>query len=199
MRFNFSFSIVVVLLFALAFSASAAPLTLDYTIAPQTGGVYQYNFKLVNTGLLIGTGVDWIVFGDVRIPGWDGTGETPKGYGSGQFGGPPWAANFVLTGTSSTNPWSDVTSTGGYHNGPTLGPIWDNGWVLWTPGIYEMIEWSGTSSTFVPDLKFSALIVQGGDGRSIEFQDARLTPEPATYGMMGLGLAGLGLLSRRKK
>ncbi len=166
----------------LSITAGAAaqnnPLKLEYCTQPGgLGTVYTFKLTLDNhdNSWVAGQGWGWIMFGDIINP----TGTPPIYSLINDFVADPsyWPAG----------PFDSLTSAGGYHNGPTLGPIivpdpdhpdpndplhWI--WVAWYPAaVGDSITWGGTSATLVPDgqMQWSALVVHGG-ASGIEFANA---------------------------
>ncbi len=138
-------------LFACAHAtAFTTPLTLSYSYAPDTGGLYRYQFRMTldnNDGTWSpGQGWAWIIFADA-------------------FYRPSMLSDFE--GNSSDlpiGPWVEFTSSSGMHNGPTLGPLLST----WVPGfIGESITWSGRSAFAAAPgtMTWSSLIIDGGAAR----------------------------------
>lgn len=198
---------------AAAGSAAAGTIALQYSVgdAP-VGGKYAYDFRLTvdnaDGKFAPGQGWGWIVFGDVPA------------------GSAKQLTNFALTGRSANDPFTGLTSTGGFdptthlgtggHNGPTRSPTF---LTLWFPtGVGDRIEWSGTSTAAVrSDLKFSTITyvpaTAGGNVTKADFDPAvytgnalpppptAATPLPAAAAggavLMG-GLAGIRAWRRRR-
>lgn len=164
-------------------ASAQTPLELGYDVTDLGGGVFQYDFVLVNTNTSgtwsAGQNFDWIIFGDAA-------------------GGPSNLTGFVgdpgsLTGT----PWADegFTSSSGGHNGPTLLDF-NNGLLGWVPGfVGDSVSWSGTSTANLGqgELLWSNLV---GSGVHADFAVATLVPVPASSLM--LGVAGLAIIRRRR-
>jgi hypothetical protein len=95
-------------------------LSLDYTVSSTGGGLYLYNFTLgidASSGSFsAGQGWGWVVFGDT-------------------MNAPSPLSDFSLVGSIQDGPWNVIQSTGGYDNGPTLGPVGygDNQFYYWEP------------------------------------------------------------------
>lgn len=168
----------------LAGAASAqTPLQLEYAISDAGGGMWQYDFTLLNLNLdgswVAGQNFDWITFGDVN-------------------GGTSTLDDFVGDlGSLAGTPWADegFSYSGGGHNGPTLLDF-NNGLIGWIPGsVGDSVSWSGTSSHYLGqgDLLWSNLV---GSGNHADFAVGILVPAPAS-GLM-LGLAGLACARRRR-
>ncbi len=161
----------------LAMTAGAAaqnPLKLDYCTTPGGAGtIYKFTLTLDNhdNSWVPGQGFGWIIFGDIA-------GTQPPD--------PPavsplndWAADPSYW---PAGPFTEMTNSGGGHNGPTLGPIvivevdpnhpdpqdplhYIYHWITWAPtAIGQSITWGGTSATLVPDgqLLWSNLLTAGG-------------------------------------
>lgn len=169
----------------LAGAASAdTPLQLEYAVSDAGGGMWQYDFTLLNLNLdgswLPGQNFDWITFGDVN----GGTSTLDDFIGDiGSLVGSPWETD-------------GFSYSSGGHNGPTLLDL-DGGFVGWVPSsVGDSVSWSGTSSHYLGqgELLWSSLIAGGGNGGN--FDVAILVPAPAS-GLM-LGLAGL-VCSRRRR
>jgi hypothetical protein len=122
---------------AMAAGASATPLRLNYCVTPN-GAVFDYKFELVldnNDGSWVaGQGFNWIIFGDA-------------------MNAPSPLVGFVMDpGSFPIGPFTELTSSGGFHNGPTLGPLWaqvqptliPNHWVPNAVG--DKLEWKGSST-----------------------------------------------------
>ncbi len=192
------------LIFAMAMFAGAEPLTLEYSVTPQAGGLFSYSFKLTNNGMPDGASIDWLIFGSVYIEeGWDGTGPTPTGYGVGSFGVRPgglwYETDFEMT-SPIPGPWAELTSSGGGFNGPTFGPVIVTPWV---PNLGDFLFWTGTSHHDVGDeLFFSVLNITDVNGDVLPYigqqRATTLTPEPSSLLLMGSGASCLLWLRRRK-
>ncbi|MFM9996871.1 MAG: hypothetical protein ACKVU4_13850 [Phycisphaerales bacterium] len=146
------------LLASMAGTASATPFRMDYCKTDLGGGLYRYEITLTldnNDGSwFAGQGIGWIIFGDI-----------------------PSAASpfndFQMDPASyPIGPYTELTSSGGGHNGPTLGPIWTPPgpptllvFNLWTPNaIGDSIDWAGTSASDLQpgQLTWSNLWTGGG-------------------------------------
>jgi hypothetical protein len=166
------------LLAAAACSAAvASPLRLEYAVVDLGGGMYDYTFELIvdnNDGTFVpGNGWCWIIFGD-------------------QMSADTNLTNFV--GDLSdlpAGPYTQYQTSGGFHNGPTLGPIVIEDppgsgnfvFVYWVPsGVGDSICWGGTSTANLADgsLLFSTLLVTGG-AVGADFQVARRIEDAGCY------------------
>ena len=132
-------------LLALPAIASAQSLLLEYSVEDIGGGLYQYEFCLsTDDGWAPGMGWRWFIFGDEPGTGSGGTGVSPL---TGFVGDP---ASLPI------GPWTFYTSSGGGHNGPTLGGVLD----YWIPATGdEVLTWRGTSTANLGEgeLLFSSL------------------------------------------
>lgn len=181
----------VALLLAILFlpiHAKATPLVLEYDVTEISPGLFDYEFQLVldnNDGAWTpGQDAGWVIFGDAE------SSASP-------------ISDFACDPTDfPVGPWTFCTQSGGFHNGPTLGPVVD----VWVPSfVGDFVSWSGTSANLIPEgqLLWSALL---GSLR-VEFQTAVLglsdlrsndIPAPTPLAVLGLGLLGLGVARRRK-
>ncbi len=181
---------------AAAPAAEAKVLDLDYTVSPIGGGIYQYDFwlKLTNADgtWTPGNQFDWIIFGD-RSGAGQASGLCPSGCGATSF-----------TNFSSPDPNAALTSSSGFHQGPTIA-YGANSVLLpgWQPaGVGSVLRWSGRSPIMLGkgQLYFTTLIT---NGPRATFQLANLTgsavPEPATWVMMILGVGVVGGALRRRR
>jgi MYXO-CTERM domain-containing protein len=184
---------LIIVLFALlcTLRIQATPLTLNYTVTPQGGGLYDYDFTLTldnhDGSFAAGQGWSWITFGDV-------------------FSGPTNLSNFVFdAGDFPIGSFTQGDFSSGGHNGPTL-LIGSSGITYWTPTtVGSFLQWSGTSTANLGQgaLAFSTLITTGG-ASAANFEIARLgpvtssVPEAGSVGaMLALGLAALAFSRRR--
>jgi hypothetical protein len=129
-----------------AWSGDEAPaaLAMDFGTT-DLGGSYDYEFELTFTNddgsWAPGHGYGWLIFGDIMsdtspLNGWVGDmGDLPQG------------------------PWTSYSTSGGYHNGPTMMYVLDY-WMPTTVG--ESLAWSGTHSTNQSELIFSSIVTTGG-------------------------------------
>ena len=184
---------IVPLFIAIAFCASrlakASPLDLDYSVT-QNGSVYDYNFTLVldnnDNSYAAGQGWNWITFGDEQ------SAQSPL-------------SDFAITSAFPLGPFTNMTSSGGYHNGPTFLDFnyqIDDFGLGWVPsGVGDSLSWSGTSSTLLSQgqLLFSTLVTTNG-AVAANFQVANEYSVPdggTTITMLGGALVGLAALRRR--
>ncbi len=158
-------------------SAQADPTTLWYEVTDIGGGLYDYEFSLVLDNLdgtwAPGQGWGWIMFGDAQ--------QSPS----------PLTDFVGDIGDLPIGPFSYYTSSGGYHNGPTLGYVFDT-WVPTTVG--ESLDWSGTSTAFLaPGEMLYSSLEQIGGAEYISFKPAEYVPVPGAVllGILGLATAGL--------
>ncbi len=130
-----------------------SPLRLEYTCTDVGGGFYNYEFELiVDNGdgtFAPGQGWGWVIFGDQQQM------ESNLTDFIGDLNSLP------------AGPFTQFQSSGGFHNGPTLGPISDGGGglVYWFPeAVGDSISWAGDSTAQLGDgeLLFSTLITSGG-------------------------------------
>lgn len=112
--------------------ASATPLRLEYTVTLLSSGLYRYDFKVINDNndgsWVAGQQFRWFIFGDCSpscsSPLTNFVGDLPS----------------LLAGGG---PYTSFTSSGGSHNGPTLGTVT----VYWIPtAVGDSFTWSGTST-----------------------------------------------------
>ena len=178
-------------LLALASGAAAGPWHMTYCVTP-SGGQFTYKFTLTlvndDNTWVPGQGVGWIIFGDI-----EGTGPDPVYSPINDFVADPsyWPAG----------PFDSLTSSGGGHNGPTLGPIvivttdpdhpdpndplhYIYTWINWVPtAVGQSISWGGTSAVNVPDgqLLWSNLMTQNNTGPYTYFEVAALRCSTTCY------------------
>jgi len=174
-RFLFALSFLVVLA-----TSQASPFRLDYTTT-DLGGSYEYDFTLTvdnnDNSYVSGQGWGWFIFGD-------------------QMNAPSPIADFVLT-SAAPAPWTYLTGSSGYHNGPTFAPVLS----YWTPALGDVLTWSGTSATRVQQggLLFSTLATSPfNPGAAASFavaNDLGNTPASVPDASHSLVLLGIGLAS----
>lgn len=135
--------------------AADRALQMDYTIE-DLGGTYDYTFTLTLTNgdgsWSPGQGFGWLLFGDAMSD------CSPL-------------ENFAIDPDDlPVGPWTDLGSSFGYHNGPTLQYVLD----CWTPSeVGESLSWSGTHDNYHSDILWSSIYTCGGADR-IEFEPANL-------------------------
>lgn len=177
-------AIAIFFLLTLPAPGRADVLGLTYTVTPDGGGLYLYNFQLTLTNndntWASGQGWAYIVFGDCTYP-----------------------CSSPLTnwsGISVDSPYSGFTYSSGGHNGPVLDPVF----TYWVPtSVGDTLNWSGTSTADLGqgELLFSSPFTENGAEVAV-FQianDLSTVPEPGTLALLGAGLLGIGLLVRRKR
>ncbi len=157
---------VIAAYMGLAASAGATPLKMEYCVTP-AGALFEYKITLTldnNDGSWApGQGWGWIMFGDMM--------ETQPPL-------PPAVSplnDFVMNPASfPIGPYTKLTSTGGLHNGPTLGPIQN----LWVPNaIGDKLEWTGTSaSNLAQGQMLWSNLWFGGGASTAEFIVGELVP-----------------------
>ena len=139
-------------------SSSTSPLRMDYSIEDIGGGLYDYTFTVTldnNDGSwAAGQSWGWLIFGDAESV------ETPL-------------TNFVGDPDDlPIGPWDGYTTSGGFHNGPTLNYVLD----CWQPtSVGESLSWSGTSDADLSDeLLWSCIYSCGGSPNRPDFTPAYL-------------------------
>ncbi len=136
-------------------SATAQPqILLAYDYVDIGGGQYEYEFEIsLSDQWAPGMGWRWFIFGD-------------------QQSAPSPLTNFVGDqGDLPIGPWTAYTSSGGFHNGPTLGYVLE----YWVPSSGdEKLTWSGTSTAALdePDLLYSTLAGTIGGAIAADFTPA---------------------------
>jgi hypothetical protein len=164
---------------ALAGSAYGTPLLMEYEITDLGGGLYDYEFYFTldnhDGTWQSGNGWAWVIIGDAQnqsSPLYD------------------WAGD---NGDFPVGPWTYWTSSGGYHNGPTLGYVLD----YWYPQkVGEQLYFSGTSTVYLKqgEMLWSSIVTTGG-AQIVEWEVAQLIPTPGALALLALG----GLASRRRR
>jgi hypothetical protein len=149
---------------ALSSHATAQSLDLCYDVVDIGGGLYEYSFVCeIDAGWAPGMGWRWYIFGD-------------------QSGAPSPMTNVAMTSSFPVGPWTQLSSSGGGHNGPTFAPVLD----YWIPASgSETLEWSCTSTDLLPqgELLFSTLAGTVGGAVAPNFK-------VATQGCAGGGCVG---------
>jgi hypothetical protein len=136
----------VALLVASAGAANAQPLSMEYCVDVLGPGLYQYQFTLKLDNLsgnwAPGQGWGWVIFADGRRVS-------------------PLRGVVINPASFPIGPWTQLTSSGGGHNGPTLGPVL-NRWIPTQVG--ESLSWTATARSYVEpeDMFFSTLSHEGG-------------------------------------
>ncbi len=136
--------------------AYGAPLTMSYSVTPDAGGLYRYQFRVTldnHDGTWVpGQGWGWVIFADKYYA------VSPLHDFQGNVSDLP------------IGPWNEYTSSEGEHNGPTLGFLLN----MWVPTfVGESVSWSGWSGTSMAPgtMKWSALFASGG-GSPFNFEVA---------------------------
>ena len=166
---------------ALAGNAHATPLTMEYTVTDLGGGLYDYEFYFTldnhDNSWQDGMGWGWVIIGDAQSqasPLYD------------------WAGDM---GDMPVGPWTYWSSSGGYHNGPTLGYVLD----YWAPhNVGEQLFFSGTSTVLLHEgeMLWSSLVTEGG-AQGVNWEVAHyIVPAPAALPLLAAG--GLALRRRRR-
>lgn len=164
---------------ALAGNAHAMPLTMGYTVTDIGGGLYDYEFYFTladdDHSWQAGMGWGWVIIGDAQSqasPLYD------------------WAGDM---GDFPVGPWTGWSSSGGYHNGPTLNYVLD----LWVPTyVGEQLFFSGTSSVLLHEGEMLwSSIYTGGGAPVVEWEVAHIIPAPAALPLLAAG----GLFLRRRR
>ena len=138
-------------------TGGGSPLRLEYSCEDLMNGLYYYEFELIvdnNDGTYVpGQGWGWVIFGDQQQMDSNLT-------------------NFMGDQASlPAGPFTQFQGSGGFHNGPTLGPVviddGNGGFInnIWTPeGVGDSISWAGWSDAQLGDgeLLFSTLMLDGG-------------------------------------
>ncbi|MFN0133934.1 MAG: GC-type dockerin domain-anchored protein [Phycisphaerales bacterium] len=139
----------------LAASAGATPLKMQYCVTPLPTGGFEYEFRIIldnNDGSWVaGQGFGWFIFGDQQQA------ASPLD----PFVGDP--SSFPI------GPFTAYQGSGGFHNGPTLGPVVQgppnfppN---LWIPNaVGAFLTWKGTSPNNLAQgqMLWSNLMAGGG-------------------------------------
>ncbi len=124
---------------ALAVSSHATAQSLDlcYDVVDIGGGLFEYTFLCeTDAGWAPGMGWRWYIFGD-------------------QEAAPSPMLNVSMT-SGIPGPWTGLSSSGGFHNGPTFASVLD----YWVPRSgSETLEWSCTSTSLLRqgELLFSTI------------------------------------------
>jgi len=160
MRTNTHKMIAMASMLAMPALAVGQSLELEYTVTDLGGGTYEYEFFLSpDDGWEPGFGWRWFIFGDEPSVSAGGTGMTPLT----DFVGDP--ASLPI------GPWTFYTTSGGGHNGPTLGGVLD----FWIPAAGdETLTWKGTSTADLEqgELLFSTLAGTEGGAVAANFDVA---------------------------
>jgi hypothetical protein len=122
--------------------ADNVALTLEYILTDNGDGTYQYDFTLRldnNDGSWQpGQGFGWFIFGDARNM------MSP-------------IADFQITYGLPVGPWDSLTTSGGFHNGPTFNPVLS----YWVPdAVGDSLQWGGISTVALNpgELLFSSIV-----------------------------------------
>ncbi len=146
-------------------TASATPLRLDYCVTALGPNSFRYTFTLTldnhDNSWVAGQGWRWLIYGDIAN-------NTPSPL-----------TNWVGDPSSlPIGPWTFYTTSGGGHNGPTLGDVLTY-WV--PPAVGASLTWQGTSDSLVqePNVLFSTLAGTLGGGIAADFEVAHMLPSCA--------------------
>jgi hypothetical protein len=154
---------------ALALSAAtpayaAHPITMCWDVTSSGSGTYDYTFTLTTTGTISAGYMNWLIFAD---------------YGTAAPAGAQTISGATLLTAPSGTTWTSLTSSGGYHNGPTFlttsPSISTTGWYV-TGTVGQSITWKVRGTNLVGDTNMYWSFLSG-----------TLTPqsswEPATRGI----------------
>ena len=139
-----------------------AALAMDYVVTDLGTGLYEYDITLTLTNddgsWQPGQGFGWIIWGDGQEM------QSP-------------ISDFTMDSSQfPVGPWTDLSNTGGYHNGPTFAFVLDT----WVPSaVGDYLKWTGYSATFLDQdqMLFTSLYTTGG-APIIQFATATLDQGP---------------------
>ncbi len=193
MRLNIT---VVLFFLTVTLTVQASPLTATATVVSQNDGTFLYTYNIVNTNAdgtyVPGQTWGWLVIGDYAI--FPDNPSDPH-YGLGEFPADP-SNPFepdleLVSGPAGTY----ISSTGGFHNGPTLGPVL----ALYALDVGQSLTFQAVSHSLVTSQDYSTL---EGTGQPAEFDPITVTvenpqvPEPSTPILLIIGFAGLAFVRR---
>ncbi|GET39738.1 hypothetical protein MiSe_45100 [Microseira wollei NIES-4236] len=177
-------------------TARAALFTMFYDVQ-QTNGKYLYDFDLTQTDTVSpDTTLNWIVFFDKPwLPPYTSQPNSD-------------IINAQLVG-SAPAPFTDLTSSGGGHNGPTFldtSLCFPNNCDLnstgWKPtGIGDKLSWKILADNLVTDIKWTNLHGSGDSQNNVMHDAVQKTavPEPfSIFGLIAIGALGVGSLRKRQ-
>ena len=188
-----------------AFAGLASAATINCIIVPTGNGTASGNTFLINSG----NSAPGTLNGLVSCPGIDaGAGNIINSYqiiGTGDYTGGPigttTGTQVVLLYTGGAGPVSGATVTEtvtGGNNSSGFNPA--------TPFNFGAAQNPGTQTIAGQSINVSSTVTSGSVGASsgqfaINYTTQAVggVPEPATLGLMGSALLGLGFLARRKK
>ena len=140
---------------AVSGAAQAQFLEMEYCYEQNASGGFDYEFTVhTDAGWVAGMGWRWFIFGDAQ--------STASPF-----------IDFVIDPASlPVGPWTSLSSSGGFHNGPTFSFVLD----YWIPSSgTETLTWKGTSFVALdePNMLFSTIAGQIGGAGPNDFKVAK--------------------------